>query len=283
MREKVKFVMGNWMLDYVDQLADDYNEKAELMLDTDEMLEKCIVEAADDIMGSLFRITKYVIHGNCLSMEALEDFTQYMDNLEKKISGWARDCLYYEDEPLKIIQQNKNTLYKLMYYNRNHIYHEPKEMPELSEIKRKRMIPRRKKYTFNFQYTTKMKLTCFEKIGRDLAKEYNNKEVDMDHPVELLILHAYEIYINKDYYSYLKLPLAIMEVEDILAFKALIDKYSEKYLKEENVDEALIKTLEGMKERVKIDKDLVEQANADEEIKKNVYPFQVIMDNQRGI
>lgn len=270
------------MLDYVDQLADDYNEKAELMLDTDEMLEKCIVEAADDFMESLFRITKYVIHGNCLSMEALEDFTQYMDNLEKKISGWARDCLYYEDKPLKMIQQNKNTLYKLMYYNRNHIHHELKEMPKLSEIKRKRMIPRRKKYTFKFQYTTEVKLTYFEKIGRDLVKDCNKEEVDMNHPVEMLILHAYETYINKDYYSFLKLPLGIMEGEDILAFKAIIDKYSEKHLKEEHADEALIKTLEGMKERVEIDMELVECANADEEIKKNVYPFQVIMENQKG-
>lgn len=271
--------MGNWMLDYVDELADDYNEKAELMLDTDEMLEKCIVEAADDFMENLFRITKYVIHGNCLSMEALQDFTQYMDNLEKKISGWERDCLYYEDEPIKVIQQNKNILYKLMYYNRNNIHHELKEMPKLSEIKRKRMIPRRKKYTFKFQYTTEVKLTCFEKIGRDLAKGCNNEGVDMNHPVEMLILRAYETYINKDYYSYLKLPLDIIEVEDILAFKALVDKYSEKYLKEENVDEALIKTLEGMKERVKNDVELVESTNADKGIKKNVYPFRVIMEN----
>lgn len=272
MRQKVKFVMGNWMLDYVDQLADDYNEKAELMLDTDEMLEKCIVEAVDDIIESFFRISKYVIHGNCLPMEALKGFAEYMDNLEKKISGATRDCLYYEDEPLKIIQQNKNTLYKLMYYNRNFIYHEPNS----SELKRKHRILRRKKYTFDFQYTTEMKLICFEKVGRDLAEQFKNTDINMEHPVEMLILHAYEIYINKDYYGNLKLPLSIMEVEDIVAFKVLVDKYSEKYLTEENVDEALVKTLEGMKERVRKDMDLVEQANADEEIKKDVYPFQVI-------
>lgn len=109
------------------------------------------------------------------------------------------------------------------------------------------------------------------------------KYMILQYPIEMLVLHAYEAYINKDYYSYLKLPLGIMEVEDILALKTIIDKHSNKHLKEEQVDEALIKTLEGMKERVKMDIELMERANVNEEIKEIVYPFKVIMEHKKGV
>lgn len=281
MRLKNKLKISNWVLDYVAQIEEDYNELAEPFLDTEEMIEKCLVDAIDYFLEDTLRITRYVIHGNCFSMEALEAFIDYMNHLERKISGLQRDCLYYEDEPLKIIQQNKNILYKLVYYKRNHVNKSLRKKPSPTEIVKCKMILR-KKMKFNFQYTTWSKIDWFVTLAHDDGSGQRKRNKESYIYIDSLLLSAYDNYFNRDYYSTLKLPLSVMEMEDLKAFHAIINEYSPENLEDESLDEAFVKTLKEMKESMERDLRLMEKAEANEKFKANIYPFKMIMHHQEG-
>lgn len=57
-------------------------------------------------------------------MEVLQDLINYLNKLKKNISGLKSDAIYYEDESIKLIQENKiydkmKGRYYFIHINRN--------------------------------------------------------------------------------------------------------------------------------------------------------------------
>lgn len=279
MRLRDKLVISNWVLDYMEQIKEDYNKLAEPCLDIEEIIEKCLEDITDYLLESSFRIARYTIYGNCFNMEALQAFIAYMDRLEKKISGLQRDCLYYEDEPLKMIQHNKNILYKLVYYKRNHVNKSFRKKPSPTEVVKRKMILK-KKMKFNFQYTTWNKIDLLRQWVNEEDNALKDKKEKISLHIDSLLLGAYDHYFNRDYYSVLKLPLSVMDIEDLKAFHNIIHQYSPKDLEDESLDQTLIQTLKEMQERMEKDLEIMEDALTNEKLKNTIYPFKIIMQHQ---
>lgn len=275
MRRKYKLVISDWILRYVDQLVEEYNEITDIKIDREEMLEKCISEGIDAFLENIWKIRRYLIHGNCLPMEILQDLINYMDNLEKKISGVKSDCIYYGDEPLKIIQQNKNALYVLTYCKRNNIYNPLKETPTPTGSLRSRRV------RVHLKHTTWEKIRWYSRMSDDVMSGETKYRNSFQDQIEILILSTYQFYLNQDYYSYLKLPLNEIGIDDLIKFRDLIEKNSSKYLKADNADEELVKTLKGMKEEVEKDIETMKSKQTEKEIKETTYPFKVILGHKK--
>lgn len=279
MRLRDKLVISNWVLDYMEQMKEDYNKLAEPCLDIEEIIEKCLEDMTDYLLESSFRIARYTIYGNCFKVEALQALIEYMDRLEKKISGLQRDCLYYEDEPLKMIQHNKNILYKLVYYKRSHVNKSFRKKPSPTEVVKRKMILK-KKMKFNFQYTTWNKIELLRHWIDEADDVLKNKKEKTGLDIDSLLLEAYDHYFNRDYYSVLKLPLSVMDIEDLKVFHAIIHQYSPKDLKDASLDEALTQTLKEMQERMEKDLEIMEDALTNEKFKNTIYPFKIIVADQ---
>ena len=275
MQRKYKLVIRGWILHYVDQLVEEYNEITDIKIDREEMIEKCISEGIDRFLEHSWKIRRYLIHGNCLPMEVLQDLINYMDKLEKNISGLKSDAIYYDDEPIKIIQENKNALYVLAYYKRNNIYNPLKEMPDPTVSLRNR------KQKVHLKHTTWEKIRWYSKMVDDFMRGETKYRNSFQDKIEILILHTYQFYLNKDYYSYLKLPLNAIGIDNLIKFGDLIEKHRSRYLKADHPDGELVKTLQEIKEEVDKDIEMMKANYIKGETREAVYPFKVILGHKK--